>query len=117
MMTPGQQWQRRRHDTADHPAQLGLLAYWRAAAYHQVRTGSPPQVMELSVEGLFFHLVAAAGPTAARVTGFSAVVIAAFVVYIGIAMVVVLRTDDVRKSEIRYRVFRDLLGLFRRGRR
>ena len=46
------------------------------------------------------------------------VVIAVFVVYVGIAMMVVLRTDDVRKAEIRYRVFRDLLGLFRRrGRR
>jgi hypothetical protein len=68
------------------------------------------------VEGLLFHLAAAAGPTAACAAGFSAVVIAAFVVYVGIAMVVVLRTDDVRKAEIRYRVFRDLLGLFRRGR-
>jgi NADH:ubiquinone oxidoreductase subunit 6 (subunit J) len=69
------------------------------------------------VEGLLFHLVAAAGPAAARAASFSAAVIAAFVVYVGIAMVVVLGTDDVRKAEIRYRVFRDLLGLFRRGRR
>ncbi len=67
------------------------------------------------MEGLFFYLVASAGPAAAWAAGFSAVVIAAFVVYVGIAMVVVLRTDDVRKAEIRYRVFRDLLGLFRRG--
>jgi hypothetical protein len=69
------------------------------------------------VESLLFHLAAAVGPTAACAAGLSAVVIAAFVVYVGIAMVVVLRTDDVRKAEIRYRVFRDLLGLFRRGRR
>jgi hypothetical protein len=69
------------------------------------------------VEGLLFHLAAAVGPTAAWVAGFSTVVVAAFVVYVGIAMVVVLRTDDVRKAEIRYWVFRDLLGLFRRGRR
>jgi hypothetical protein len=69
------------------------------------------------VEGLLFHLVAAAKPAAAWTAGLSAVVIAAFVVYVGIAMVVVLRTDDVRKAEIRYRVFRDLLGLFGRGRR
>ena len=69
------------------------------------------------MEGLLFHLAAAVGPTAAWVAGFAAAVIAAFVVYVGIAMVVVLRTDDVRKAEIRYRVFRDLLGLFRRERR
>jgi len=68
------------------------------------------------VEGLF-HLVAAAGPAAAWVAGFSAVVIIALVVYVGIAMLVVLRTEDVRRAEIRYRVFHDLLGLFRRGRR
>lgn len=69
------------------------------------------------MEGLLFHLVAA-GPAAAWAAGFSAVVIAAFVVYVGIAMVVVLRTEDVRKAEIRHRVFRDLLGLFsRRGQR
>lgn len=66
------------------------------------------------MEGLLFYLVASTGPTAALAAGFSAAVIAAFVVYVGIAMVVVLRTDDVRKAEIRYRVFRDLLGLFRR---
>jgi hypothetical protein len=70
----------------------------------------------LSVEGLLFH-PGAAGPAAAWVARFSAVVIAVFVVYVGIAMVVVLRTDDARKAEIRYQVFRDLLGLFRRGRR
>jgi hypothetical protein len=57
------------------------------------------------VEDLLFHLVASAGPAAAWAAGFSAVVIAAFVVYVGIAMVVVLRTDDVHKAEIRYRVF------------
>ena len=44
-------------------------------------------------------------------------VIIALVVYVGIAMLVVLRTEDVRRAEIRYRVFHDLLGLFRRGRR
>jgi len=69
------------------------------------------------VEGLLFHLAAAAGPAAAWAAGFSAVVIVAFVVYVGIAMVVVLRTEDVRKAEIRYRVFRDLVGLFRRAAR
>ena len=70
------------------------------------------------MKGLLFYLMAAFGPTAARAAVFSAAVIAVFVVYVGIAMVVVLRTDDVRKAEIRYRVFRDLLRLFRRrGRR
>ena len=66
------------------------------------------------MEDLLFYLVASAGPAAALAAGFSAVVIAAFAAYVGIAMAVVLRTDDVRKAEIRYRVFRDLLGLFRR---
>lgn len=69
------------------------------------------------MEGMLFHLAAAAGPAAVWAAGFSAVMIAAFVAYVGIAMMAVLRTDDVRKAEIRYRVFRDLLGLFRQGRR
>jgi uncharacterized membrane protein len=66
------------------------------------------------VEALLFNLVAATGSVAEWAGVFSAVVVATFVVYIGLAMVVVLRTKDVRKAEIRYRVFRDLLGLFRR---
>jgi hypothetical protein len=70
----------------------------------------------LSVEGLHVHL-AAAGPAVAWVADFSAVVLAIFAVYVGIAMVAVLRTHDAHKAEIRYRVFRDLLGLFLRGRR
>ncbi len=32
VMTPGRQWQRRRYDAADHPAQLGLTwLLWGAA--------------------------------------------------------------------------------------
>ena len=46
--------------------------------------------------------------------GFSAAVIAVFVLYVGIAMVAVLRTEDEHKAEMRYRVFHDLLELFRR---
>ena len=70
------------------------------------------------MESLLGHFIAAASPAAAWAAGFSAAVIATFVLYVGIAMVVVLRTVDERKVEIRYRVFRDLLELFyRRGRR
>ena len=70
------------------------------------------------MESLLRHVMASAEPAVAWGAGFSAVVIAVFVVYVGIAMVVVLRTDDERKAEIRYRVFRDLLEVFRRqGRR
>ena len=70
------------------------------------------------MESLLGHLMATAAPAAAWAAGFSAAVIATFVLYVGIAMVVVLRTVDERKAEIRYRVFHDLLELFhRRGRR
>ena len=48
----------------------------------------------------------------------SAAVITTFVVYVGIAMVVVLRAVDQCKAEIRYRISHNLLELFhRRGRR
>jgi hypothetical protein len=70
------------------------------------------------LESLLGHFIAAASPTAAWAAGFSAAVIATFVLYVGIAMVVVLRRVDELKTEIRYRVFHDLLELFhRRGRR
>jgi hypothetical protein len=67
---------------------------------------------------LLCHFIAAAAPAAAWAAGFSAAVIATFALYVGIAMVVVLRTVDECKAEIRYRVFHDLVELFhRRGRR
>jgi hypothetical protein len=65
------------------------------------------------VEILLRHVVGAAGPVAAWGTEFCAITIAIFVLYVGIAMVAVLRADDVDKAEIRYRVFHDLLELFR----
>lgn len=41
-------------------------------------------------------------------------VVGAFVVYVGIAMVATLFTRDPGQRKTRYRIFRDLLDLFRR---
>lgn len=46
---------------------------------------------------------------------FCAVVVAVFVVYIGVALVAALRASDEGQREVRYKIFTDLLGLFRRG--
>jgi hypothetical protein len=49
---------------------------------------------------------------------FIAAVIAVFVVYVGIAMWAVIRGScDPEQRQVRYRVFRDLLRIFDRGRR
>ena len=53
------------------------------------------------------------GPLATWVALFLAAIIAVFVVYVGIALRAVLRAPDREQREIRYRVFRDLLDLFR----
>jgi hypothetical protein len=60
------------------------------------------------------RLCAEFGPAAAWLTIFIAVVIAVFVLYVGIALHAVLRAKDREQREIRYQVFRDLLDLFRR---
>jgi hypothetical protein len=40
-----------------------------------------------------------------------------FAFYVGVALVGVFRAPDAAQAEARYKVFRDLLDLFRRGRR
>ncbi len=59
---------------------------------------------------------AAVGPEAAWIAKFCAVVVAVFVLYIGIVIWAALHTADPRQQKIRYQIFRDLLDLFRRGR-
>jgi hypothetical protein len=67
---------------------------------------------------MLLRLAAGLGPAAAWVAVFVAAVVAVFVLYVGVAMRAVLRADDPEQARIRYRVFADLLGLFRlRGRR
>jgi hypothetical protein len=53
------------------------------------------------------------GPLATWFALFFAAIIAVFAVYVGIALRAVLRAPDREQREIRYRVFRDLLDLFR----
>ena len=63
------------------------------------------------------RLMAEIGPQVIWVIIFIAAIVATFVLYIGIALWVTLRTKDPRRQKISYQVFRDLLDLFRRGRR
>ncbi|HYW82172.1 MAG TPA: hypothetical protein VFB30_02880 [Spirochaetia bacterium] len=61
------------------------------------------------------RLLAEIGPGAIWVFTFIAVIVAVFVVYIGIAMRAILRAQDTEQRKVLYQVFRDLLDLFRRG--
>lgn len=62
------------------------------------------------------RLLAEIGPQIIWVFIFIATMVAVFVIYTGIALHAVLRPRDPRQQEINYRVFRDLLDLFHRGR-
>jgi hypothetical protein len=63
------------------------------------------------------RLLAEISPTAGWVAKFAAAVIMVLVVYLGVAMIATLDPGcDQKSSEIRYKVFRDLRSLFRRGR-
>ena len=67
---------------------------------------------------ILLRLLAEIGSQAIWVCIFIAAIVTVFVLYIGIAMHAVLhRRQDPAQQEISYRVFHDLLGLFRRGRR
>jgi hypothetical protein len=57
------------------------------------------------------------GPQVIWVFIFIATIVAVFVLYVGIALWVTLCAKDPRQQKISYQVFRDLLDLFRRGRR
>jgi len=61
------------------------------------------------------RVLAEFGPGATWFLVFIAAVVAVFVLYIGIALFATLRASDEQQRTIRYQVFRDLLGLFRRG--
>ena len=65
----------------------------------------------------FLRVMAEIGPQVAWVFIFIAAMMAVFVLYVGIALWVTLRAKDPRQQKISYQVFRDLLDLFRRGRR
>lgn len=58
------------------------------------------------------RLVAVAGATTNWLVIFIAAVIAAFTLYVGIAMCATLRANDPDLRKIRYQVFRDLLHFF-----
>jgi len=60
--------------------------------------------------------LAGLGSSASWIPKFVAVVVAVFILYIGIAIWATYRAPDAAAREIRYRIFRDLLDLFRRGR-
>jgi hypothetical protein len=66
---------------------------------------------------MLFRLQAELGPAATWTAVFFTVVVAVFVLYIGVAMRAILRASDPEQARIRYRVFQDLLGLFRFRRR
>jgi len=62
------------------------------------------------------RVYAAVGPSASWIAKFCAVVMAVFVLYVGIAIWATLRATDSDQRQVRYQIFRDLLDLFRRGR-
>ncbi|GIH78887.1 hypothetical protein [Planobispora longispora] len=66
---------------------------------------------------ILLRVLAEMAPVAGWAATFLAAVIAAFVLYVGIAMIATLLTRDQKRVQIRYRVFRELLQLFRRSRR
>jgi len=63
-----------------------------------------------------FRAVTGLGPDAVWIAKFCAVIVAVFVLYIGIAMWATLCAPDPDARNVRYQMFRDPLDLFR-GRR
>jgi hypothetical protein len=57
------------------------------------------------------------GPGVIWVFIFIAVIVAVFVVYVGIALWATLCAKDVKQQKVRYQIFHDLLELFGHGRR
>ncbi|WP_396454776.1 hypothetical protein [Actinomadura sp.] len=62
---------------------------------------------------VILRVLAEFGPAADWIAKFAAAVITALIIYLGLALVAVLRAEP-DNANIRYRVFRDLLDLFRR---
>ena len=63
------------------------------------------------------RLMAEVGPGAIWIVGLLAIVVATFVLYVGIALWAVLRANGPEQMKIRYRIFKDLIELFDRRRR
>jgi hypothetical protein len=61
---------------------------------------------------ILVRLSSAAGPAFACIAVFLMAVVATFVLLTAIAMLATIRADDLGQRQIRYRIFRDLLGLF-----
>jgi hypothetical protein len=57
------------------------------------------------------------GPGVIWVFIFIAVIVAVFVLYVGIALWATLRAENIEQQKVRYQIFHDLLDLFGRGRR
>jgi hypothetical protein len=55
------------------------------------------------------------GPTTKWFVVFFAAIVALFALYVGVALWAVLKAPDKEQRTVRYEVFRDLLGLFKRG--
>jgi hypothetical protein len=58
------------------------------------------------------RLLAEFGPVAGGTVLLIAVVVASFVLYVGVAMTATLASRDQSRARLRYKVFRDLLELF-----
>jgi len=58
------------------------------------------------------RLTAEAGSAATWIAVFAALMVAVFVLYVGIAMHATLHARDPEQTKIRYQIFRDLLALF-----
>lgn len=67
--------------------------------------------------GMLSRMPSEVGPDATWVVRFIALLVAVFVLYTGIALWATLRAPDPDQRQIRYQIFRDLLDLFRPGRR
>jgi hypothetical protein len=63
---------------------------------------------------MLLRTLAELGPTARWLAIFFAAVVAVFVLYVGIALHAVLSATDEEQRKVRYEVFKELLGLFKR---
>ena len=63
---------------------------------------------------MLLRTLAELGPTARWLAIFFAAVVVVFVLYVGIALHAVLSATDAEQRKVRYEVFKDLLGLFKR---
>ena len=62
------------------------------------------------------RLMAEAGTAASWIVFFIAAIVVVFTVYVGIAMWAIYCAHDPEQQKVRYKIFRDLLRAFGRGR-